>query len=76
MAPSQFTVDISQTLEAKLVAARCYETQFPADKEYIFDRIRAAAESTGLAAGFPAGEILINTRPLGTDDLMKTVELA
>ena len=72
-APSQFTVDISETLDAKMAAVACYKTQFPPAKAYVFDRVRAAAESTGMAAGFAAGELFINTRPLGTSDLMKTV---
>jgi len=72
-APSQFTVDISETLDAKLAAVACYKTQFPPAKAYVFDRVRAAAEATGMAAGFAAGELFINTRPLGTSDLMKTV---
>lgn len=72
-APSQFTVDISETLEAKLDAIRCYATQFPPAKAYIFDRVRAAAETTGLAAGFDAGELFINTKPVATKDLVKLV---
>ena len=70
---SHFTVDISDTLETKIAAVRCYETQFPPAKAYIFDRIRGAAMVTGSAAGFHAGEMFVGTRPLGTGDLVKFV---
>lgn len=72
---SHFTVDIGDTLETKLAAVRCYETQFPPEREYIFDRIRGAALLYGAAAGFTAGEVFVSTRPLGTFDLMKTALL-
>lgn len=70
--PSQFTVDISDTLEQKLAAVRCYQTQFPPGKSHVFDRIRGAALLAGAAAGFAAGETFVSTRPLGTLDLVKT----
>jgi bacillithiol biosynthesis deacetylase BshB1 len=70
--PSHFTVDISDTLDAKLAAVRCYATQFPPAKQHVFDRIRGAAMISGAACGFPAGEVFVSTRPLGTLDLVKT----
>ena len=70
---SHFTVDISDTLETKLAAIRCYQTQFPPAKSYVFDRIRGAALLTGSAAGFVAGETFVGTRPLGTQDLVQFV---
>jgi LmbE family N-acetylglucosaminyl deacetylase len=71
--PSHFTVDIGETLEAKLAAVRCYQTQFPPGKAHVFDRIRGAAMLAGAAANFAAGETFVSTRPLGTLDLVKTV---
>ena len=68
---SHFTVDISDTLETKLESIRCYQTQFPPAKAYVFERIRGAALLTGSAAGFSAGETFVGTRPLGTTDLMQ-----
>jgi LmbE family N-acetylglucosaminyl deacetylase len=68
---SHFTVDISDTLETKLESIRCYQTQFPPAKAYVFERIRGAALIAGSAAGFSAGETFVGTRPLGTADLMK-----
>jgi LmbE family N-acetylglucosaminyl deacetylase len=70
--PSHFTVDISDTLETKVASIRCYETQFPPEKAYVFDRIRGAAMLAGAACGFQAGEVFVSARPLGTTDLMKT----
>ncbi len=63
-------VDISDTLESKIAAIRCYETQFPAAKAYIFDRVRAFALQQGQAAGYDAGELFASPRALGTRDLM------
>lgn len=71
--PSHFTVDISDTLETKVASIQCYETQFPPDKAYVFDRIRGAAMLAGAASGFQAGEVFVSARPIGTTDLMKTV---
>jgi LmbE family N-acetylglucosaminyl deacetylase len=67
---SHFTVDISETLETKLRAIGCYQTQFPPAKAYVFDRIRGAAMVTGGASGFAAGEALVAARPLGTRSMM------
>lgn len=63
-------VDIADTLDAKLASIRCYETQFPPAKAYLFERVRAFALQQGLAAGFAAGELFASTRALGTRDLM------
>lgn len=71
--PSHFTVDISDTIDQKLAAVRCYETQFPAAKAHIFDRVRGAALLAGAASGFHAGETFVSVRPLGSTDLVKTV---
>ena len=70
--PSHFTVDISDTLETKVASIQCYETQFPPEKAYVFDRIRGAAMLAGSASGFQAGEVFVSARPIGTTDLMKT----
>lgn len=70
---SQFTVDISETLETKISAIRCYATQFPPEREYVLDRVRGAATLAGAGAGFAAGESFVTARPLGTQDLVQTV---
>ena len=74
-AAKQFVFDISKTLETKIAAVKCYKTQFPPEKEYIYDRVRAMSASIGLSAGFQAGEVLTSTRTIGSQDLMKTLLL-
>ncbi|HEX4128717.1 MAG TPA: PIG-L family deacetylase [Pirellulales bacterium] len=72
-AAGHLVVDISDTLETKLAAVRCYETQFPAAKAHVLERVRAIALHHGSAAGFTAGELLLSPRTLGTNDLMRTI---
>ena len=69
----EIIVDISDTLDAKLAAVRCYASQFPPEKEYIYQRIESSALRLGPTAGFAAGELLVSPRPLGTQDLMAAV---
>jgi len=69
-AAGHLVVDISDTLELKLNAIRCYATQFPADKQHVFERVRAMALHCGTSAGYPAGELFTSPRTLGTRDLM------
>lgn len=68
---SHFTTDIGDTLELKLAAVRCYQTQFPPEKSHVMERIRGAALIAGAAAGYLAGEVFVNARPIGAPDLMK-----
>lgn len=75
VAPRQFVFDISQTLETKIDAVKCYETQFPPEKEYIYDRVRSMAIAIGLSAGLQSGEVLTATRALGSRDLFATLLL-
>ncbi|RIK74271.1 MAG: LmbE family protein [Planctomycetota bacterium] len=68
-----FVADISETLDQKIAAIRCYATQFPPHKEYVFTRVRAMAEQHGVSAGFAAGELLASPRNFGTRDVMRTL---
>lgn len=68
---SHFTIDISQTLDVKLESIRCYATQFPPHKEFVFDRIRGAAMIAGAASGYAAGETFVSTRTLGVKNLVR-----
>ena len=70
---NSFVMDIGSTLSKKVDSVRCYATQFPPEKAYVFDRVRSVAESTGLAAGFSAGETFVSTKPIPSVDLVKTV---
>jgi bacillithiol biosynthesis deacetylase BshB1 len=69
-AAGHLVVDIADTLETKLASIRCYATQFPKHKEFIYDRVRAAALHDGMAAGYGAGEMFASPRTLGTRDLV------
>jgi len=71
-APSSgsIVVDISDTLETKLAAIACYQSQFPPAKARYADYFRAFAIQQGMAAGFDAGEVLSSPTALGTRDLM------
>lgn len=69
-AAGHLVVDIRDTLEIKLEAVRCYQTQFPPAKAHLFQRVRAMALHAGAAAGYPAGELFASPRTLGTRDLM------
>ena len=71
--PGHFTVDVSDTLEAKMASIECYQTQFPPAKHYVFERVRAAAAFVGAAAGCVAGEVFATTRPITTQDFMGTL---
>ncbi len=71
----QFVHDISATIELKLESIRCYATQFPKEKEYIYHRVRSVAGAVGATAGFDYGEVLTSTRAIGSNDLMTTLQL-
>jgi bacillithiol biosynthesis deacetylase BshB1 len=66
------TVDISQTLDDKINAIECYQSQF-AHRPNIIDRVRAAAIVTGSAAGVQFGESFAAAKPYAVKDLLKTV---
>ena len=68
-AAEAIVVDISGTLEKKLAAVACYQTQF-GHRPQILDRIRSFNQQQGLVAGFAAGEVLALPSALGTRDLM------
>jgi bacillithiol biosynthesis deacetylase BshB1 len=65
-----FVQDISDSLETKLAAIRCYRTQFPPHKERVFQLVESTAVVWGMQAGFKAGEVLIPATTLGVKDMM------
>ncbi len=69
----QFVSDISDTLDVKLAAIRCYQTQFPPDKQRVFDLVESQNRLLGTSAGFHAGEMLICTTTLGLTDVFGTL---
>ncbi len=70
-AAGHLVVDIAETLDTKIEAIRCYATQFPKHKEFIYDKVRAAAIHDGMAAGYNAGELFVSPRTLGARDLVQ-----
>lgn len=70
---NQITMDISHTLEKKLDSIRCYVTQFSPTKSYIFDRVKGLAIAAGAPCGFEAGETFTAVRPIGTNDLVRSI---
>jgi len=63
-------VDITETLEQKMDAVRCYASQFPESKAHVFDRVRTIAEHTGMLAGCAAGELFASVKMPCTKDLL------
>jgi len=70
-ASGYIVADIGSTLDTKLEAIRCYQTQFPAAKAGIFRAIEAMNRYQGLTAGFEAGEVFMTYRSVGVDDVMR-----
>jgi LmbE family N-acetylglucosaminyl deacetylase len=70
-AAGYIVADIGTTLEVKLDAIRCYETQFPTSKAGLFKAVEAMNRYQGLTAGFEAGEVFMTHRSVGLDDLMR-----
>jgi len=73
MPGGQIVVDISSTLTRKLAAIRCYKTQFPPEKEHLFERVDAADRYLGRSAGVIAAEMLLSPRPIIIKDLMRAL---
>lgn len=72
--PTSFVMDISETLEQKLEAIACYESQFnPARLAMLTHWLRSGAGYEGGAAGYMYGETFMLPRPYVTNDLMKVL---
>ncbi|MDG3002980.1 PIG-L family deacetylase [Paludisphaera mucosa] len=63
--------DMGSTLDVKLEAVRCYQTQFPASKVGIYKAVETMNRYHGLTAGYEAGELFLTYRSVGVDDLMR-----
>ncbi len=68
---ARFVVDISSTIDKKLEAIACYESQFDRTR---FDRlahhVRCNNGAEGGSCGFAYGELYALPRPLGTKDML------
>jgi bacillithiol biosynthesis deacetylase BshB1 len=73
--PGSFIVDISDTFEQKMAAIRCYESQFDAERfERLKHYITGQAASVGGRCGFRYGEFFALPVPVGTANLMTTIQ--
>jgi bacillithiol biosynthesis deacetylase BshB1 len=72
--PSTFVLDISDAIEQKLEAIRCYRSQFDADR---FDKVKhfvtGHAMYQGSRCGFAYGELFALPHPVGAGDLVTLV---
>lgn len=69
-----FVIDITDTMQQKIEAVRCYESQFDLDR---FDKVKHFISCVngmqGARCGFMYGEAFALPHPVGSDDLMKVV---
>ena len=73
--PTQFVVDITTTIEQKLEAIRCYESQFTGERwERLKNYVLANAGSEGLRCGYAYGELYVLPRPAGVKDMYKLLQ--
>jgi N-acetylglucosamine malate deacetylase 1 len=72
---SRIIIDISDTMEQKLAAIRCYASQFDAER---YERVRhflsGASAFTGGQCGFLYGEMFALPHPVGGADLLAVVK--
>jgi len=68
---AQFVVDISDTIEQKIEAVRCYESQFSGERLAGLEHyIRSIAGTEGIVVGVRYGELYALPRPLGVTDMV------
>ncbi|MFQ5430155.1 MAG: PIG-L family deacetylase [Phycisphaerae bacterium] len=73
--PVQFVVDISETIDQKIAAVACYQSQFPDERfERLKHYILSSAGYEGGACGYTYGELYALPRPLGVTNLMRSFE--
>lgn len=68
---TQFVVDITETLEQKLEAIRCYASQFDGKRFAMLEHyVRSGAGVEGGSVGVRYGEMYALPRPLGVEDMV------
>ncbi|RME40204.1 MAG: hypothetical protein D6788_03885 [Planctomycetota bacterium] len=69
---TRFVVDITDTIEQKIEAVRCYKSQFDERRMAGVEHyIRCGAGAEGVSAGFRYGELYALPRPLGISDMVQ-----
>ena len=67
----RFVVDITDTMEQKIAAISCYQSQFGGERiERLQHYVRSAAGMEGASAGFEYGETYALPRPAGVSDMV------
>ncbi len=68
---SQFVVDITDTIDQKIEAIRCYRSQFDGERlAGVEHYLRSVAGAEGACSGFRYGELYALPRPLGVTDMV------
>jgi len=68
--PARFVVDITDTIDQKLAALECYESQFGGQRfERLKHYIRCSAGAEGGQCGYSYGELYALPRPVGVKDM-------
>ncbi len=69
--PCQFVIDITDTIDQKIEAIRCYRTQFDGRRlEGLEHYVRSQAGAEGSSIGVKYGELYALPRPLGVTDMV------
>lgn len=72
--PATVVVDITDHIDQKIEAVRCYQSQFDAQRfRGVEHTIRSIAGYEGIRAGYQYGEAYCLPRPLGVSDLVATL---
>jgi len=73
--PSQFVVDITESMEQKLAAIARYKSQFPRERfERLKHYILSVAGAEGAVCGYTYGELYAVPRPIGVSDMLSLFE--
>jgi bacillithiol biosynthesis deacetylase BshB1 len=68
---ARFVVDITDTIEQKIEAVRCYVSQFSGERfEALEHYVRSSAGVDGISVGVRYGELYALPRPLGVTDMV------
>lgn len=68
---TRFVVDITDTMEQKIEAIRCYESQFDSERiKGLEHYVRSIAGTEGVSVGVRYGEMYALPRPLGVNDMV------
>jgi len=69
--PSRFVVDVTDTIDQKIEAIACYQSQFDGSRiERLEHYVRSMAGAEGASAGFASGETYALPRPVGVTDMV------